>query len=350
MRMARRQLGNGLDWIAYPPGDDLMRESVALTNRMRRLAIPTATSVPVKRPAGPGRLIARNAAQAAGLRARGNVAAAMAVPLYRGRQVTRSPQPPAVIGIMSDVSASMGWSTTAVGEAAWLLARGAAHSGARVASVVFGKSVEPIVFPGEIPQTVLVRAANQGSHDPARALAALDGALNLSEPTLRGVQRSRIVIIVSDLCWGIEREGFLLRARRLMASGVRFLAIGPRGETPPARGWDSGGQHVLQFLHAGETLAALGCHVVLPPDPGKRVSEWVRDGWTWCEEAPPPFAGDEVRIARLAGTTASRPDPMLVLPQDAVRVPAWSMPDEEAAASLRRNIVDGALAMLERVT
>jgi hypothetical protein len=243
-------------WISYAPGEDLLRASVKVTKQMQRMAMPTADRVAVKRMESPGRLNTRNVVAAASLRQQGNHVAAMKLPPFRAHKILRTNKPPGVVGIMADVSASMSWSTTAVGEAAWLLARGAAHSGATVASVSFGEVVDPIVFPGEVPHDILIRSASDYAHCPDRALAALDGALDLSRATHAGVPRSRIVVILSDLQWGDERKPFTARARRLAMSGVRFITIGI-----PARALHDG--TVVDTNIEADLIAALGIDV--PP-------------------------------------------------------------------------------------
>lgn len=308
------------DWIAYAPSSDLMAESVRVTERMKRLALPEATRTPVKRMT-PGRLNTRAAVQAAGLRANGQRDAALKVAQFRGHHIDRTKRPPGVVGIMSDVSGSMKWSTTGVGEAAWLLARGAAHSGARVASVVFGEGVDPIVFPGEVPQTVLVRSANDGQHNPDRALAALDGALGLSIPTTAGVPTSRIVVILSDLQWGAERMPFIARARALMAAGVRFIVLGTHlGFTGPDHRIGTGDRI------EPDIVAALGTHTPVDPralDPDSpqhqalpaAVQAAIRQNGVhaFAERQPAPLTGAEVYAARAAGV--KRLPPMTVIPR-----------------------------------
>ncbi len=219
---------NDQTWITYDPTPELLAASVGVTRRMQSLAMPTAARVPTKRIAPPGRLMGRMAVQAAGMRAAGNPTAAMRVEQFRGSYTDRKPLPPAVVGIMADVSGSMRWSTTGVGEAAWLLARGAAHAGARVASLVFGSGVDPVVFPGDVPQQIVVRSATDGTESPDLALAALDGALGLSTPTAKGAATSRVVVILSDMQWTPDQVRFFsLRARALAVTGVRFIVLGP---------------------------------------------------------------------------------------------------------------------------
>lgn len=251
-------------WISYAPTDDLLRASVKVTKQMQRMAMPTADRVPVKRMESPGRLNTRNVVAAASLRQQGNHVAAMKLPPFRTHKILRTNKPPGVVGIMSDVSASMSWSTTAVGEAAWLLARGASHSGATVASVSFGEVVDPIVFPGEVPHDILIRSATDYAHCPDRALAALDGALDLSRATHAGVPRSRIVVILSDLQWGDERKPFNARARRLAMSGVRFITIGV-----PARAQFDG--TVVTTNVEPDMVAALGIDIPPWQDATRRV-------------------------------------------------------------------------------
>jgi hypothetical protein len=341
------------DWVAYQPGPELLAASVAVTRRMQRLAMPTATKTPVKKMTSPGRLITRNAARAAGLRASGNPAAAMKVPMFRGQHVDRANRPPGVVGIMSDVSGSMKWSTTGVGEAAWLLARGAAHSGARVASVVFGEGVDPVVFPGEVPQTVLVRSANDWSHNPDRALAALDGALGLSTPTAAGVPTSRVVVILSDLMWGDERKPFIVRARALMAVGVRFVVLGAPTGLPDARTGK-----IRMNRTERDIRTQLGLHVpidprALSPETAqyKILSERIRsaidrngpDAFESFE--PAPLAAREMHAAHAAGI--KRLAPLSVIPRVMLgRSDHWGDPIMDPA-TVRDQIVDHTLRVLE---
>jgi hypothetical protein len=341
------------DWIAYQPGPELLAASVVVTKRMQRLAMPTATKTPVKRMTSPGRLITRNAVRAAGLRASGNTTAAMKVPMFRGHHVDRVNRPPGVVGIMADISGSMKWSTTGVGEAAWLLARGAAHSGARVASVAFGSGVDPIVFPGEVPQTVLVRSANDFSHNPDRALAALDGALGLSTPTAAGVPTSRVVVILSDLMWGDERKPFIVRARALMAQGVRFVVVGVPVGTLGVR------SHQIEMKRVEHDIRTqLGLHV--PVDPRalshetaqyKALTDRVRravdrNGLDAFETTVPvPLTAREVHTAHAAGVT--RLMPMSVIPRTLLSRPGLYGDPVMDAETVRDQIVDHTLRVLE---
>jgi hypothetical protein len=342
------------EWIAYQPDAELLAESVRVTKRMQRLSMPTATKTPVKKMESPGRLISRNVMQAAALRARGNTAAAMKVPMFRGTHVERANRPPGVVGIMSDVSGSMKWSTTAVGEAAWLLARGAAHSGARVASVVFGTGVDPVVFPGEVPQTVLVRSANDYGHNPDRALAALDGALGLSQATAAGVPTSRVVVILSDLQWGDERKPFIARVRALMTLGVRFVVLGPQAGWPQSPDY-----HIpMHDRIPADITARLGLHVPVDPraliaDSPQRTALPARyqDALTrWGVHAfqrveVPPLEAGEIHAARAAGV--QRLTPLTIIPRVMLaETNEWGGTSMDAK-TVRGQIVDHTLRVLE---
>jgi hypothetical protein len=354
--MSRRRYGRApqADWIAYQPNAELMKASVVVTRRMQRLAMPTATKTPVKRMESPGRLITRNAVQAAGLRAGGNPMAAMKVPLFRGHHVDRALQPPGVIGIMADISGSMKWSTTGVGEAAWLLARGAAHAGARVASVVFGEKVSPVVFPGEVPQTVLVRSANDWGHNPDRALAALDGALGLSRPsTTAGIPTSRVVVILSDMMWGEERKAFIVRARMLMATGVRFIVIGI-----PTDGQNYSTGRITPRLE-DDIAVALGVHV--PVDPRMTVEGSAQQQLLPLAEQrairqhglaafvgrePRAMTAEEARQVHMAGM--KRLPAMTVIPRTLLDGdPNLRYYDDPSPITVRNQIVDHTLRVLE---
>jgi hypothetical protein len=344
------------DWVSYQPDAELLAESVRVTKRMQRLAMPTATKTSVRRATPPGRLITRNAVQAAALRARGNEVAAMNVPLFRGRHVARTNKPPGVVGIMADISGSMKWSTTGVGEAAWLLARGAAHSGARVASVVFGTGVDPVVFPGEVPQTVLVRSANDYDHNPDRALAALDGALGLSQPTAGGVPTSRVVVILSDLQWGFERRPFAARARALMVLGVKFVVLGSQS------GYVSSAMdgRITMSVVDSEMTSVLGLHVpvdpqTLSPDSAahKALPDWVRSAvakhglQTFQTIEPLPLTASEIHKAHAAGV--KRLVPMTVIPRVLLgeATTSYSRRTRMDPVTVRTQIIEHTLRVLE---
>jgi hypothetical protein len=345
-------------WIAYAPTPELLAESVRVTKRMQRLALPTAARTPVTRMTSPGRLITRNAVTATALRASGNPVAAGRIPHFRGQHVSREVRPPSVVGIMADVSGSMMWSTTGVGEAAWLLARGAAHAGARVASVAFGSGVDPIVFPGEVPQTVLVRSANDSSHNPDRALAALDGALGLSRSGAgaAGVPTSRVVVILSDLMWGDERRPFVARARTLMTQGVRFVVLGVPVDRPPP-----GGQVSLARVES-DIRARLGLHVPIDPQmltPGTPAHEMLPEflqrtilrhgAEAFRTHEPAPLTAAEMHSAAAAGLTRLRP--MSVIPRSLIGRPTNGGHSDLYArldpAQVRTQIVEHTLRILE---
>ena len=341
------------DWIAYSPNAELLAESVRVTRRMQRLSLPTATKTPIKKMRSPGRLIARNAVAAEALASRGNLHAAMKVPVFRGHHIDRTNQPPGVVGIMADISGSMKWSTTGVGEAAWLLARGAAHSGARVASVVFGTGVDPIVFPGEVPQTVLVRSANDWNHNPDRALAALDGALGLSQATKGGVPTSRVVVILSDLQWGDERQPFIVRARALMALGVRFITLGTQVGRFDYR---TNQINMLSGRVERDIIANLGLHVPIEPAalvqgsaqyralPSEfRIAIDAHGAKAFTSHDPIPLTGTEIHKAHAAGVRKLQP--MTVIPRAMLgREVAWNYMDP---AAVRTGIVNHTLRVLE---
>lgn len=319
-------------WISYAPDADLLRASVRVTKRMQRMAVPTADRVPIKRMESPGRLNTRNVVAATALRESGNAVAAMKLPPFRAHKIVRTNKPPGVVGIMADVSASMSWSTTAVGEAAWLLARGAAHSGATVASVSFGEVVDPIVFPGEVPHDVLIRSASDYAHCPDRALAALDGALDLSRATTNGVPRSRIVVILSDLQWGDERKPFNARARRLALSGVRFITIGI-----PARVIGSGIHAKVDTQVEQDMIDALGID----------VPSWTLSNYSHRTAPPLTVQARKANASeqRLLHSAAQKVQtPMRAVARDAV----WDY--ETEGHKTRDGIVDEVLGTLDEMS
>jgi hypothetical protein len=199
-RVAARQLGRALD-------------SAAVRDRA---VIKTSSVTP------PGRLRMRGALAADAQRAAG--ALPTAEPFVRTtRKVT--PAPPLRLGIACDVSGSMHAVAAPVASAAWILAHAAHHSrtDATTATVIFGEYVRPITKPGQTPPQVTEFETNDGSHDIATALDALDGALGLSRPGA-----VRLLIVISDGIFGNrERAGGQSRIDRLRRSGCAVLWLTP---------------------------------------------------------------------------------------------------------------------------
>lgn len=110
------------------------------------------------------------------------------------RRVRRmTDEPSLTIGVMVDVSGSMGGAMNPMASNAWILSEAGRRVQARTAMVYYGNSVFPVLKAGQHLEEVRVYSANDGTEEAEVALKALDGALNLRYGT-----GARLLVIVSD--------------------------------------------------------------------------------------------------------------------------------------------------------
>jgi hypothetical protein len=169
----------------------------------------------------PGRLRMRHAVTADAQRAAGAIPTARPFTRVERRRV---PAPPLAVGVMCDVSGSMSAFTGSVASTAWILARATASlPAARTATVIYGREVRPVTYPGAVPARVAEFSAAGKYEDFTRALNALDGALGLSRP-----RATRILVIVSDGRYkGTQHADGQKLVTRLAASGCLVIWIAP---------------------------------------------------------------------------------------------------------------------------
>ncbi len=169
----------------------------------------------------PGRLRMRDAMAADAQRAAGTTVTAEPFTQTTRRRV---PTPPLRLGVACDVSGSMSSVAGPVASAAWILARAAGHiPDAKTATVLFGAAVEPVTHPGATPARVQEFHAVDSIERAARAIDALDGALDLSRPGA-----ARLLVIVSDSYFTPdEQHAARDRATRLTSTGCGVLWLTP---------------------------------------------------------------------------------------------------------------------------
>ncbi len=178
--------------------------------------------------APPGRLHGRNAMQQHAQQVLGQDV--IARPWQRSKKEV-VPGPPLKVGIIVDLSGSMGVSQAPVASAAWVIASAAHHlvDGGDVACVGFGKNLYPIIKPGDIPQKLTIWRAEARQHNIAGALMALDYSLRLSV----GKRDYKLVVIISDGNFGPEE---ISKGKdvfdRLLSKNTQFLWINFGDELP----------------------------------------------------------------------------------------------------------------------
>lgn len=212
-------------WSVTAPTPELIGAAQSVKRRMINSALPTVAKSRVATARPPGTLRTQVAMNDAAKRSLGQPVLGSRPFKRTARKVTTTP--PMVVGFATDVSGSMSWSSTAVGEACWILARGAAHSGARVAALTFGERVDATYLPGEVPQEVIVRMATDGTESADRAMAAIDGALGLSDTDPRARNGARLLVVVSDThyTW-TESAKFASHIARITLAGTHVLIVG----------------------------------------------------------------------------------------------------------------------------
>ncbi|MEV4204360.1 vWA domain-containing protein [Nocardia salmonicida] len=181
-----------------------------------RAAVRTTSALP------PGRLRMRGALAREAQRAAGAIPTAE--PFTRTvRKMT--PLPPLRVGIACDVSGSMAEFAQPVASAAWIIARAAelAMVPASTATVTFGKTVRPIVYPGTAPKQVTDFTCPDNWEAIDKAIDALDGALGLARPGA-----SRLLVIISDGQYSASpRINGQRRLDALRAAGCAVLWLAP---------------------------------------------------------------------------------------------------------------------------
>lgn len=163
-----------------------------------------------------GRLRTRALVQAAAQKAAGQMPTAEP---WRRKVRRQTDEPSLRIGVMVDISGSMGGAMEPMATTAWVMSEAARRVQARAAMVYYGNDVFPTLRPGQHLTDVQVYSAPDGTEKFDRAFQALDGALNL----LHG-DGARLLVVVSDGNY-TDRESKAARdwLRRCESEGVAVL-------------------------------------------------------------------------------------------------------------------------------
>ena len=180
--------------LAFSDPSTRHRQAVLeVANVLSELALPAVSKVTVASQLPPGRLKTREAVRASAERAQGRMITAQPWKATKRRHSTARPL---IVGIATDTSGSMKWAQRAVADFAYVWANAGHRIGARTAAVTFGDRVYPIARPGIILNHVVMKAAEDSTEECDFALAALDGVLQLRQPSYA----ARILVVVSDAC------------------------------------------------------------------------------------------------------------------------------------------------------
>ena len=138
----------------------------------------------------PGRLRTRAIVQNAAYKAQGSMQVANP---WRRTVRKHTDDPTLSIGVMVDISGSMGSAMNPMAVTAWAMSEAARRVQARAAMVYFGQDVFPTLKPGQHLDQINVYTAPDSTEKFDKAFKALDGSLNL----LYG-NGARLLVVVSD--------------------------------------------------------------------------------------------------------------------------------------------------------
>ncbi|GLY86051.1 VWA domain-containing protein [Actinoallomurus iriomotensis] len=240
--------GSGADRITgtRPPTPAEQAAARKLARHLKAAAHRERTTTTTTSATPPGRLRMRGALAADAQRAAG--ATPTAEPFT---QTTRrhTPTPPLRLGIACDVSGSMSELAAPIASTAWILAKAAASvPDARSATVIFGKRVQPITYPGKTPTRVREFRAIGPDERFCEAVDALDAAVELTRP-----EAARLLVVVSDgIFFEEERTGGQQRITRLTRHGCAVLWLALDTAVP------MDGAHLITLTNPAETADIIG--------------------------------------------------------------------------------------------
>ena len=138
----------------------------------------------------PGRLRTRAIVQNTALRARGQMATAQP---FRRTVRKHTDEPTLNVGVMVDISGSMGGAMNPMATTAWVMSEAVNRIQGNCAMVYFGNDVFATLKKGQRLDKVNVYSAKDGTEKFNKAFQALNGELNLTNGN-----GARLLVIVSD--------------------------------------------------------------------------------------------------------------------------------------------------------
>lgn len=201
-----------------------------------------------------GKLIMRNAIQNQALESMGKRGE---LPAWKSKTRKHTDDPTLRLGVMVDISGSMGSAMESMGQTAWILSEAGRRIQAKTAMVYFGSGVFPTLRVGQRLNEVSIYTAPDGTEKFGEAWEALDGELGLTFGD--GV---RMLVVVSDGQYTApQRQNTIKALTECRQSGVAVLWITPKNcyggtasEMIRTAGW---GVHLDQ-MEVGEISRQVG--------------------------------------------------------------------------------------------
>lgn len=201
-----------------PPKADERRAANQIARMLDKARYRDRVATPQASQAPPGRLRMRDAMQGHVQRARGQIVTA-----EPWRRVVRHQveDPTLKLGIMTDISGSMGRAMEPMGVTSWLFSEAGRRCDATVASLCYGNSVFPVLSPGQRLPNVRIYGAHDGTEEFKDAFNAMNGKLGL----LNG-SGARLLVIISDMCYRAgQLEYSHQMVKRCVQAGVAVLIL-----------------------------------------------------------------------------------------------------------------------------
>ena len=168
-----------------------------------------------------GKLIARNLIQNRAMESMGKRGES---PEWKSKTRKHTDDPTLRLGVMVDISGSMGSAMEAMGQTAWILSEAGRRIQAETAMIYYGSGIFPTLKRGQRLGEVTIYTAPDGTEKFAEAFEALDGELGLTFGD--GV---KILVVVSD---GNYTPSQTEKAKQTLtecrANGVAVLWITPK--------------------------------------------------------------------------------------------------------------------------
>jgi len=190
--------------------------AVTVVQMLEKAKYRERSETEVKSVTPPGRLRTRALVQGKALKERGVMTQ---VEPWRKTVRKHTDDPTLTVGVMVDISGSMGGAMKPMATTAWVMSEAVKRVQGRTAMVYYGSDVFATLKPGQHLSEVSVWAATDGTEKFDKAFRALDGGLNLLHGT-----GARLLVVVSDGCYtDTEAQNARKWVTRCAESGVGVL-------------------------------------------------------------------------------------------------------------------------------
>jgi len=198
------------------PSSDERAAAVKVAAWLDKARYRERSETEIKSVTPPGRLRSRALVQGQALKSKGVMTQTEA---WRRTARKHTDDPTLNIGVMVDISGSMGSAMEPMAVTAWVLSEAAKRAQARTSMVYYGSDVFATLKPGQHLDDVKIYTAPDGTEKFDKAFKALDGSLNL----LHG-SGARMLVIVSDGGYvHDEMEAAKKWVKRCAAEGVAVI-------------------------------------------------------------------------------------------------------------------------------